>query len=133
MGCFEGMKAYAGMEDGLGRLFRPELNMARLQRSQQRLMLADFDAKVGRLPWPHVLPTARLSSTCHLGCHTCVADATLKHSDNHAKHHGVFVLHSSSLLLSTAAQVNWQANCSADYGVKISVAKRASECCSVGC
>ena len=47
MGCFEGMKAYAGSEDGLGRLFRPDMNMARLQRSSQRLMLADFDAEVG--------------------------------------------------------------------------------------
>lgn len=43
MGCFEGMKAYAGTEDGLGRLFRPDMNMARLQRSTRRLMLADFD------------------------------------------------------------------------------------------
>ena len=46
IGCFEGMKAYAGSEDGLGRLFRPDMNMARLQRSSQRLMLADFDAQV---------------------------------------------------------------------------------------
>eukprot|EP00878_Enallax_costatus_P010474 GHUV01010936.1.p1 GENE.GHUV01010936.1~~GHUV01010936.1.p1 ORF type:complete len:423 (+),score=111.92 GHUV01010936.1:1019-2287(+) len=42
--CFEGMKAYLGV-DGRGRLFRPEMNMARLQRSAQRLMLADFDTK----------------------------------------------------------------------------------------
>ena len=40
--CFEGMKAFMGV-DGRGRLFRPDLNMARLQRSARRLMLADFD------------------------------------------------------------------------------------------
>lgn len=40
--CFEGMKAFMGV-DGRGRLFRPDLNMARLQRSAQRLLLADFD------------------------------------------------------------------------------------------
>ncbi len=67
MGCFEGMKAYAGMVDGLGRLFRPELNMARLQRSQQRLMLADFDAQVGRLPLPIMSPTAPLFISCDAG------------------------------------------------------------------
>ena len=32
MTCFEGMKAYAGA-DGRGRLFRPDMNMARLLRS----------------------------------------------------------------------------------------------------
>ncbi len=40
--CFEGMKAFKGV-DGRGRLFRPELNMQRLQRSARRLLLADFD------------------------------------------------------------------------------------------
>ena len=44
--CFEGMKAYAGV-DGRTRLFRPELNMARLRRSARRLQLADFDPQVG--------------------------------------------------------------------------------------
>jgi branched-chain amino acid aminotransferase len=42
MTCFEGMKAYKGA-DGLPRLFRPELNMARLARSARRLQLAPFD------------------------------------------------------------------------------------------
>jgi branched-chain amino acid aminotransferase len=42
MTCFEGMKAYRGA-DGLPRLFRPELNMARLARSARRLQLAPFD------------------------------------------------------------------------------------------
>jgi branched-chain amino acid aminotransferase len=45
--CFEGMKAYAGV-DGRTRLFRPELNMARLRRSARRLQLADFDPQVSR-------------------------------------------------------------------------------------
>ena len=49
MGCFEGMKAYAGTEDGIGRLFRPDKNMTRLQRSARRLMLADFDTQVSCL------------------------------------------------------------------------------------
>lgn len=40
--CFEGMKAYLGA-DGKGRLFRPDMNVARLRRSAARLMLADFD------------------------------------------------------------------------------------------
>jgi branched-subunit amino acid aminotransferase/4-amino-4-deoxychorismate lyase len=40
--CFEGMKAFAG-EDGQVRLFRPELNMARLLRSATRLSLPEFD------------------------------------------------------------------------------------------
>jgi len=42
MTCFEGMKAYKGA-DGRPRLFRPELNMARLARSARRLQLAPFD------------------------------------------------------------------------------------------
>lgn len=42
MCCFEGMKAYAGA-DGRMRLFRPEMNMARLARSMARLELAPFD------------------------------------------------------------------------------------------
>ncbi|KAF8073223.1 Srpra [Scenedesmus sp. PABB004] len=42
LSCFEGMKAFPG-PDGRGRLFRPDMNMARLRRSAQRLMLADFD------------------------------------------------------------------------------------------
>ena len=42
MCCFEGMKAYMGA-DGRGRLFRPTVNMARLQRSQRRLALAEHD------------------------------------------------------------------------------------------
>lgn len=42
MCCFEGMKAYLGI-DGKMRLFRPEKNMARLHRSAQRLQLAGFD------------------------------------------------------------------------------------------
>lgn len=40
--CFEGMKAYAG-PDGRPRLFRPELNTARLLRSAVRLALPSFD------------------------------------------------------------------------------------------
>ena len=39
--CFEGMKAYAG-PDGAPRLFRPELNMARLHASATRLALPSF-------------------------------------------------------------------------------------------
>lgn len=42
MSCFEGMKAYRGV-DGRPRLFRPEMNAARLLRSAQRLQLASFD------------------------------------------------------------------------------------------
>lgn len=42
LSCFEGMKAYMGV-DGRGRLFRPDMNMARLYRSSRRLHLADFD------------------------------------------------------------------------------------------
>lgn len=44
MSCFEGMKAYCSVK-GQGLLFRPELNMARLFRSSQRLSLAHFDQK----------------------------------------------------------------------------------------
>lgn len=44
--CFEGMKAYAA-EDGSIRLFRPEMNMARMQRSVARLELAPYDPEVG--------------------------------------------------------------------------------------
>ncbi|KZV60204.1 branched-chain amino acid aminotransferase II [Peniophora sp. CONT] len=42
--CFEGMKAYMG-PDGVPRLFRPEKNMARLQRSVDRLALPPFSAE----------------------------------------------------------------------------------------
>lgn len=45
MTCFEGMKAYQGV-DGRMRLFRPDMNMARLRRSANRLQLADFDPRV---------------------------------------------------------------------------------------
>lgn len=41
LSCFEGMKAYHGI-DGKMRLFRPELNMQRLKRSAERLQLAEF-------------------------------------------------------------------------------------------
>ncbi|KAL3141818.1 hypothetical protein ABBQ32_004492 [Trebouxia sp. C0010 RCD-2024] len=41
--CFEGMKAYLG-KDGKARLFRPDMNMARMRRSTSRLRLADYDA-----------------------------------------------------------------------------------------
>ncbi|KAK3265885.1 hypothetical protein CYMTET_25462, partial [Cymbomonas tetramitiformis] len=40
--CFEGMKAYIGVDDSI-RLFRPEMNMARLGRSAARMNLPDFD------------------------------------------------------------------------------------------
>ena len=46
MCCFEGMKAYKGV-DGRTRLFRPDMNMARLHRSARRLLLADYDPQVG--------------------------------------------------------------------------------------
>jgi len=39
--CFEGMKAYKDAQ-GHARLFRPEMNMARLQRSTLRLALPEF-------------------------------------------------------------------------------------------
>lgn len=41
--CFEGMKGYLG-KDGKARLFRPDMNMARMKRSTTRLRLADYDA-----------------------------------------------------------------------------------------
>ncbi|KAL4069150.1 aminotransferase [Scleroderma citrinum] len=40
--CFEGMKAYHGV-DGSVRLYRPDMNMRRLERSAQRLALPAFD------------------------------------------------------------------------------------------
>ncbi len=40
--CFEGMKAYKD-RDGNIRLFRPDLNMARLNRSSARLAMPTFD------------------------------------------------------------------------------------------
>lgn len=40
--CFEGMKAYHAA-DGSGRLFRPDMNMARFLRSCQRLAIPDFE------------------------------------------------------------------------------------------
>jgi branched-chain amino acid aminotransferase len=40
--CFEGMKAYKDKEGNV-RLFRPEMNMNRLNRSSARLCLPDFD------------------------------------------------------------------------------------------
>ena len=39
---FEGMKAYLG-PDGKPRLFRPDMNMARMHRSRARVALPDFD------------------------------------------------------------------------------------------
>jgi len=40
--CFEGMKAFLG-PDGRPRMFRPELNMARMNRSGQRVGLPAID------------------------------------------------------------------------------------------
>lgn len=42
LGCFEGMKAYAN-EQGEIRLFRPTLNMSRLNKSASRLHLPNFN------------------------------------------------------------------------------------------
>jgi branched-chain amino acid aminotransferase len=39
---FEGMKAYRS-EDGTIRLFRPDMNMARMNRSAARIALPEFD------------------------------------------------------------------------------------------
>lgn len=41
--CFEGMKAYKDA-DGIARLFRPEINLDRLNRSAARIALPTFDA-----------------------------------------------------------------------------------------
>jgi branched-chain amino acid aminotransferase len=43
--CFEGMKAYKGINDNTLRLFRPDMNMKRLASSMDRLQMpgADFD------------------------------------------------------------------------------------------
>ena len=43
---FEGLKAYRG-QDGTIRLFRPEKNMERLNISNQRLVIPQFDAEFG--------------------------------------------------------------------------------------
>lgn len=40
--CFEGMKAYKSPVDGSLRLFRPDLNMARLQTSMERLQMHGY-------------------------------------------------------------------------------------------
>jgi branched-chain amino acid aminotransferase len=40
--CFEGMKAYKG-KDGSVRLFRPDRNMERLNKSSKRIALPTFD------------------------------------------------------------------------------------------
>ena len=42
--CFEGMKAYKD-EQGKTRLFRPDMNAARLQRSMARVHLPEFNQK----------------------------------------------------------------------------------------
>ncbi|KAK2748718.1 branched-chain-amino-acid transaminase bat2 [Myotisia sp. PD_48] len=42
--CFEGMKAYKG-KDGSIRLFRPDRNMERLNKSSRRIALPTFDPK----------------------------------------------------------------------------------------
>lgn len=42
--CFEGMKAYRGA-DGRMRLFRPDKNMARMNRSAERIVLPQFDGE----------------------------------------------------------------------------------------
>ncbi|KAI0995021.1 Branched-chain-amino-acid aminotransferase [Podosphaera aphanis] len=41
--CFEGMKAYRGKSGGI-RLFRPDRNMARMNRSMARIALPTFDS-----------------------------------------------------------------------------------------
>ena len=42
--CFEGMKCYKGVDGGI-RLFRPDLNIARFNRSSDRLALPTVDPK----------------------------------------------------------------------------------------
>merc|ERR1719160_332531 len=44
MECFEGMKAYLDDAGGV-RLFRPDMNMARMNSSMKRLFLPSFDGK----------------------------------------------------------------------------------------
>lgn len=41
--CFEGLKAYKSLDGEKVRLFRPELNMARLNRSSKRIVLPEFN------------------------------------------------------------------------------------------
>ena len=41
--CFEGMKAYLDENDDI-RMFRPDLNMARLNRSMDRLAMPTFES-----------------------------------------------------------------------------------------
>lgn len=41
--CFEGLKAYKSLDGKSVRLFRPELNMARLNRSSKRISLPEFN------------------------------------------------------------------------------------------
>jgi branched-chain amino acid aminotransferase len=43
--CFEGMKAYKCKKDNSLRLFRPEKNMARMNKSAARIALPTFDGK----------------------------------------------------------------------------------------
>lgn len=52
--CFEGMKAYKCAKDGSLRLFRPDKNMARMNKSSARIALPTFDSQtvidlIGRL------------------------------------------------------------------------------------
>lgn len=43
--CFEGMKAYKCAKDGSLRLFRPDKNMARMNKSSARIALPTFDSQ----------------------------------------------------------------------------------------
>ena len=60
--CFEGMKAYRGL-DGECRLFRPEMNVARLNKSASRLALP---VRGGKLTALHISCARHLSrrATC---------------------------------------------------------------------
>ncbi|KAI1616937.1 branched-chain amino acid aminotransferase [Exophiala viscosa] len=43
--CFEGMKAYKSVKDGSLRLFRPDKNMARMNKSSARIALPTFNGE----------------------------------------------------------------------------------------
>ncbi|KAF1790310.1 Branched-chain amino acid aminotransferase II [Phytophthora cactorum] len=53
--CFEGMKAYVDAEGHI-RLFRPDMNMKRLNNSMKRLLLPEFDGDEAHPPGPDWVP-----------------------------------------------------------------------------
>ena len=75
--CFEGMKCYHSPKDDSLRLFRPDMNMKRLNSSMNRLAMPEFDSEQVRTAkrWAYTQQTNTLPRSTHLHEAQCMPGA----------------------------------------------------------